>query len=242
MHPSANGVEGCVALLPFPALHNACALTPDQAAAFAEDLRRFDADPRVRAIVIDLTSAPTAVFAPSDPAAKPAAAIAAAVTPTIAAITQDCFDQRLEAALACDVRIADANARFAIRHVPNGALPSDGGAQRLTRIVGRGRVLYMLLTGEAVGAADAMRMGLVEQVVPAGGLSRAAAALAGAIANGAPVAAAYAKEAVHAGADLTLAQSLVLEHDLSVMLHSTRDRAEGLRAFAERRVPRFEGQ
>lgn len=243
MPSSANDDQLGAAVLPLRGSRRSCALTPDQAAAFVGELQELDADPRVRAIIIELTGMnPTGPFVPSDPRSVPARAIAATTTPTIAAITRDCFDQRLEAALACDVRLADAKARFAMRYVPNGHLPSDGGTQRLTRLVGRGGALYMLLTGRVVGAEHALRMGVVDRVIDRARFDATTESVALGLVDNAPVASLYVKEAVHAGADLTLAQGLALEHDLSVMLHSTRDRAEGLRAFAEGRKPEFEGE
>ncbi len=240
---SANDDQLGAAVLPLRGSRRSCALTPDQAAAFVEKLRELDADPRVRAIIIELTGmSPVGAFAPSDPRAAPARAIAATATPTIAAITRDCFDQRLEVALACDVRLADAKARFAMRYVPNGHLPSDGGTQRLARLAGRGGALYMLLTGRIVGAEHALRMGVVDRVIDRARFDATTEAVALGLVENAPIASMYVKEAVHAGADLTLPQALALEHDLSVMLQSTRDRAEGLRAFAEGRTPEFEGE
>ena len=243
MPPSANDDPLGAAVLPLRGSRRSCALTPDQAAAFVEELRKLDADPRVRAIIIELTGmSPAGPFVPSDPRAAPARAIAAATTPTIAAITRDCFDQRLEAALACDVRLADSKARFAMRYVPNGYLPSDGGTQRLARLAGRGGALYMLLTGRIAGAENALRMGVVDRVIDRARFDATVQSVAHDIVENAPIASLYIKEAVHAGADLTLPQGLALEHDLNVMLQSTRDRAEGLRAFAERRTPEFEGE
>ena len=230
-------------MLPLRGSRRSCALTPDQAAAFVQELAELDADPRVRAIIIELTGMnPVGPFVPSDPLATPARAIATTITPTIAAITRDCFDQRLEAALACDIRLADAKARFAMRYVPNGYLPSDGGTQRLTRLAGRGGALYMLLTGRVVGAEHALRMGVVDRVIDRTRFKATAESVALGIVENAPIASLYVKQAVYAGADVTLPQGLALEHDLSVMLQSTRDRAEGLRAFAEGRAPEFEGE
>lgn len=236
------GVPGAAAL-PLPGASGAAALTLDEAADFADAVRLLDDDPGVRVIIIGLRGeADAGGFAASDPRSQPAAAIAAVRTPTIAAVSGDCFDQRLEAALACDVRVADATARFALRCVQHGLLPTDGGAQRLTRIAGRGAALLMLLTGRVVSASGALRAGLVDEVVEQGGLDGTVEGVAVAVAKAAPIAAAYAKEAVHAGADLALAQGLLLEHDLSALLHSTSDRAEGLRAFAEGRAPEFQGR
>jgi enoyl-CoA hydratase/carnithine racemase len=167
-----------------------------------------------------------------------AAEVAAMTKPLVAALRGDCLDGALELALACDIRVADRAARFGMRHVRNGVLPADGGTQRLTRLVGRGHALRLLLTGDRIDAEEALRIGLVQRL---GGLSDAMAAAEGIAAAG-PIASAYAKEAVQEGADLPLAQALRLEADLSFLLQSTADRAEGLRSFRERRPPQYEGR
>ena len=166
-----------------------------------------------------------------------ASAVAAMTKPTVAWVEGDCLDMGLELALACDIRVAGRGARFGVRHVAGGALPWDGGTQRLARAVGRAHALRLLLTGEVVSAEEALRIGLVQQV---GGPDELTA-LAESIAAGAPVAAAYAKEATLAGLEVTIGQGLRLEADLSVLLQSTADRAEGLRKFAEGASPDYQG-
>jgi enoyl-CoA hydratase/carnithine racemase len=166
-----------------------------------------------------------------------ASTIAAATKPTIAWIDGDCHDMGLELALACDIRVCSRRATFAMRQVQQGMLPWDGGTQRLARLVGRGQALRMLLTGEEIDADEAMRVGLVQLI---GGFDDMKT-LANKIAAGAPIAARYAKEAAISGADLSLDQGLRLEADLSVLLQSTDDRAEGLRSFVERSDPEHFG-
>lgn len=180
---------------------------------------------------------PIAVAAP-DGTSTPATVLAALRQPTIAFAGGACLDAGLELALACDVRIAAPDATFGLRHVQHGMLPTDGGAQRLTRLVGRGHALRLLLTGDVIGAEEALRIGLVQAI----GGEDEAVALARRIAAAAPVAAAYVKEAVMHGAELTLVQGLRLEADLSFLLQSTADRAEGLRSFRERKPPEYEGR
>ena len=124
----------------------------------------------------------------------------------------------------------------------HGVIPWAGGTQRLPRIVGRGKALEMILTGEAVDAQEALRIGLVSRVTPADQLMAEAEALAGRIAERGPIAVRYAKEAVSRGLDMTLEQALRYETDLTIILQTTRDRAEGVRAFLEKRDPRFEGR
>ena len=167
-----------------------------------------------------------------------AAAVASLRMPTIAWINGDCLDGGLELALACDIRVAAPGARFGLRSVPEGRLPADGGTQRLLRLVGRGDALRLLLTGDVIDAAEALRIGLVQSV----GGPEAADEFADRVAAAAPIAAAYVKEAVLRGADLALEQGLRLEADLSILLHSTADRARGLASFADGKRAEYEGR
>ena len=162
--------------------------------------------------------------------------------PVIAAINGDAFSAGLELALACDVRLACTEARFALPETSQGAIPWGGGTQRLPRIVGRARALEMILTAEPIDAQEALRIGLVSAVAPRGELLAQAEALAGRIAARGPIAVRYAKEAVSRGLDMTLEQALRFETDLTVILQTTEDREEGVRAFLEKRTPRFKGK
>lgn len=162
--------------------------------------------------------------------------------PTIAAINGDALGQGLELALACDIRISAENARFSMPQVTFGEIPWDGGTQRLARIVGRGKALEMILTGESIDAMEAYRVGLVNRVVPRNELMNEAISLANEMVNKGPIALRFAKEAVLKGMDLTLEQGLRLEADLYFLLHTTRDRTEGITAFREKRPPTFEGR
>jgi enoyl-CoA hydratase/carnithine racemase len=123
-----------------------------------------------------------------------------------------------------------------------GLVPHGGGTQRLPRAVGRAHALRLLLTGETIDANEAYRIGLVSQVTPAGEERAAARVIASAIAARGPIATRYAKEAVLRGLDLPLQQGLRTELDLTVILQTTADRAEGVRAFVERREPDFTGR
>jgi enoyl-CoA hydratase/carnithine racemase len=162
--------------------------------------------------------------------------------PLIAAIDGDAIGLGLELALACDVRIAVDTSHFGLPQIRNGIIPWDGGTQRLSRVVGRGRALEMILTGEIIDAQEANRIGLVSRIVPAGQLMTSAMKLARQMASKAPIALRYAKEAINKGMDLTLEQGLRLEADLYFLLHTTQDRTEGIKAFREKRNPRFKGK
>jgi enoyl-CoA hydratase len=162
--------------------------------------------------------------------------------PIIAAIVGYAFGGGLELALACDVRIAASDARLGLTEIDLAIIPGGGGTQRLPRIVGRGKALEMILTGARIDAAEALRLGLVERVVPAGEALKAAQELARALAAKAPVALRYAKEAVVKGLELPLADGLRLENDLATLLRTTEDRVEGAKAFLEKRPPRWAGR
>jgi len=178
-----------------------------------------------------------------------ASAVAELPIPVVVAINGDALDHGLELALAGDLRIAASHARMGLRDLGHGVLPWDGGTQRLPRLVGPAWARDLLLTGRLVSASEALAMGLVNQVVEAVNprvepteLLQEAGRVAAAIAGAGPIAARYAKEAVTKGLDLPLAQGLRLEADLNLLLQTTADRAEGLRAFRERRSPRFVGE
>ncbi|MEX0785070.1 MAG: enoyl-CoA hydratase-related protein, partial [Dehalococcoidia bacterium] len=141
----------------------------------------------------------------------------------------------------CDVRLAAEGARFSLPETGSGALPMAGGTQRLARLVGRGEALRLILLGEEIDAQEALRIGLVSGVYPKEQLLGEAEALAQRMASRGPIALRYAKEAVRRGLDQPLDQALRYETDLTVILQSTEDRAEGVRAFLEKREPKFKG-
>ena len=169
-------------------------------------------------------------------------ALAEMPQPVIAAIHGACLGPGLEIALACDVRLAGSDATFAAPETALGTLPRAGGTQRLARAIGRAQTLRLLLIGDTIDAAEALRIGLVSAVLAPTEVEAAARALAGRIAERGPIATRMGKEAVQRGSEMTLEQALRYETDLTVLLQSTADRAEGVRAFAEKRPPRFTGQ
>jgi len=162
--------------------------------------------------------------------------------PVIAAINGDAIGQGLEVILACDIRIAVETSRFGMPQIKGGLIPWDGGTQRLARLVGRGKALEMILTGETIDAREAYRVGLVNKVVPLKDLMSTVMSMAQEMGSKGSIALRYTKEAVYQGMDLTLEQGLRLEADLYLLIHTTKDRTEGIRAFREKRVPKFEGR
>jgi enoyl-CoA hydratase len=162
--------------------------------------------------------------------------------PIIAAIRGFALGGGLEFALACDIRIAAEDAQLGLTEINLAIIPGGGGTQRLPRLVGRGKALEMILTGMRVPAAEALRIGLVERMVPVAELLPAAQALARQIADKAPIALRYAKESVVDGLGLPLADGIRLESDLATLLRTTEDRVEGAKAFVEKRKPKWTGR
>ena len=162
--------------------------------------------------------------------------------PVIAAIHGYCLGGGLELALACDLRIATPDAVFSLPETGLGLIPGGGGTQRLPRLVGLGRALDMLLTGERLNAQEALRIGLTTRAASDhASLLEQAWLLAQRIAARPPTASAYAKEAARDGLEMPLDAGLVLEKSLFALLMSTTDRAEAATAFREKRPPRFVG-
>ena len=174
--------------------------------------------------------------------APPFACLEAMAQPVVCAINGDAVSAGLELALACDVRIAAQGARLALPETALGLLPMAGGTQRLARLVGRGEALRLMLLADSIDAEEARRIGLVSAVVPPERLLADAEAVAQRIASRGPVAVRYAKEAVRRGLELPLDQALRYETDLTVILQTTDDRQEGVRAFLEKRQPEFKGR
>jgi len=162
--------------------------------------------------------------------------------PTVAAVNGFALGGGLELAMACTVRFASENARLGQPEVKLGILPGYGGTQRLPRLVGRGRALEILLSGEPVTAAEAWRIGLVNAVTPPGELlAHSRGWLAKVLANG-PVAVTLTMDAVDAGLDGGLEAGLRFEASAFGVVAATQDRVEGTRAFLEKRRPAFAGK
>jgi enoyl-CoA hydratase/carnithine racemase len=182
------------------------------------------------------------LLSPDSRSLDPFGCLAALPCPVLVALQGAVLGAGFELALACDIRIAAAGARFSLPDVAGGQLPLAGGGQRLPRIAGRSVAASMLLLGEELDAAAAYRAGIVSRVLPADSLISETDALAQRIAANGPLGLRYAKAAVKDGLELPLDAALRLELDLSVILQTTHDRAEGVQAFLEKRPPHFEGR
>lgn len=162
--------------------------------------------------------------------------------PIIAAVNGYALGGGCELAMCCDLRIASDQAHLGLTEVSLGIIPGGGGTQRLPRLIGRGKALELILTGKYIDAHEALRLGLVEQVVPHDRLLEAVEALAQTIVSRAPLAVKYAKEAIIRGSELSLSEGLKVEAELYALLRTTEDRMEGAKAFAEKRPPQFRGR
>ncbi len=162
--------------------------------------------------------------------------------PVIAAVNGYALGGGCELAMACTLRLASENARFGQPEVKLGIIPGYAGTQRLARLVGKGRACELILSGEPVNAADAYRLGLVNQVVPLAELMGAAEALVRKIIANAPLAIRYALEAVQHGLEMSEAEGQFLEATLFGLCCTTEDMKEGTRAFLEKRPARFTGK
>lgn len=162
--------------------------------------------------------------------------------PTVAALHGPVLGRGLEVALTCDIRIAADDATLGLPEVALGMIPASGGTQRLSRLIGPARALDLVLSGERIDAATALAWGLVTRVVPRAELPGAARSLAERLADHAPLAMRYARRAILEGTHLSLAEGLHLEAALAAVLRTTDDRAEGIRAFREKRPPAFTGR
>jgi enoyl-CoA hydratase len=161
--------------------------------------------------------------------------------PTIAAVNGFALGGGCELAMACHIRIASEAAKFGQPEVKLGLTPGYGGTQRLPRLVGRGRALQMLLTGEVIDAHEALRIGLVNAVVPAGELMPAARRLLQTILGQAPAAVALCIDAVDRGLGMGLDDALALEASYFGLCAATADMREGTSAFLEKRAAKFTG-
>jgi enoyl-CoA hydratase/carnithine racemase len=162
--------------------------------------------------------------------------------PVVAAINGFALGGGCETAMACTIRIAVEHAKFGQPEVKLGLLPGGGGTQRLPRLVGKGRALQLILSGGLIGAQEAYRIGLVNEVVPAADLIARAESILNEIAANAPIAVKYALDAVNNGMETSQDEGLALEASYFGLCAGTEDKKEGTSAFLEKRAPHFAGR
>jgi enoyl-CoA hydratase/carnithine racemase len=162
--------------------------------------------------------------------------------PVIAAINGYALGGGCELAMACTLRLAADTAKLGQPEINLGIMPGYAGSQRMSRLVGKGKAMELILTGAPIGAAEAERIGLVNRVVPAAELMTAARALAADLAKNAPIAMRYIITAVNKGLEMPFAEGCVFEATLFGLVASTDDMREGTTAFLEKRKPAFKGQ
>ncbi|MEZ5077476.1 MAG: enoyl-CoA hydratase-related protein [Solirubrobacterales bacterium] len=253
--PIETAVDGHVGLLRLdsPATRNA--LGTEMKAALLAAVQSWDADPEVRCVVIagservfaagaDIRAmAELGIDTPPDPEATAFwAGLAAVETPLVAAVSGYALGGGCELAMACDMIVADATARFGQPEVTLGIIPGGGGTQRLTRAIGKARAMEYVLTGRLFEADQAAEWGLVNAVAKQGRYLEEALALAQTIAARPPLATRLAKRAVLEAEEHGLATGIEAERRLFDEAMATEDRIEGMNAFLEKREPRFKGR
>ena len=162
--------------------------------------------------------------------------------PVIAAINGFALGGGCETAMACTIRIAAENAKFGQPEVKLGLLPGGGGTQRLPRLVGKGRALQLILSGETISASEAYRIGLINEIVPAADLIARAEAILKQIFANAPIAVKYSIDAVNKGLETSHAEGFALEASFFGLCAATEDKKEGTSAFLEKRAAQFQGR
>ena len=162
--------------------------------------------------------------------------------PVIAAVNGFALGAGCETAMACTIRVASETAKFGQPEVTLGLVPGGGGTQRLPRLVGKGRALQLILSGEMISAQEAYRIGLINEVVPPADLIKRAEAILRKILSNAPIAVKYALEAVNRGMETIQSEGLALEASYFGLCAGTEDKKEGTSAFLEKRAPQFQGR
>ena len=162
--------------------------------------------------------------------------------PVIAAVNGFALGGGCELAMSCAIRIAGESAKFGQPEVKLGVMPGYGGTQRMPRLVGKGRALKLILSGDIIDAAEAFRIGLVDELVPDAHLIERAETVLKKIVANAPLSVKYALEAVNKGLETSIAEGLLIEASLFAVCASTDDKREGTSAFLEKRTPKFQGR
>jgi enoyl-CoA hydratase/carnithine racemase len=231
------------------------ALSPELMAELGELVAGFDADPEVRCIVIagsdevfaagaDIASLAAREFheAMFHPASSFWRRLAECRTPLVAAVSGFALGGGCELALLCDMIVASETAEFGQPEITLGIIPGGGGTQRLARVIGKQRAMELVLTGRRFDAAEAHRLGIVNEVAPAADWLAKAMELARRIAKRPPLAVRLAKQAVLAAEETSLTAGLEQERRLYELAMGTEDRVEGMQAFLEKRKPDFTGR
>jgi len=247
--------EGHVALLQLDRPEARNALSPEMMEQIATALEQFDPDPDVRCVVIagsekvfaagaDIKAMSERSFAEAlrHPAASFWRRLAAVKTPMVAAVSGYALGGGCELALACDMIVASDTALFGQPEITLGIIPGGGGTQRLARVLGKQLAMEYVLTGRRFDAEMGLSMGLVNKVVKKGKWLQEAMAFAHTVAERPPIATRLAKQAVLAAEETSLAAGLENERRLYELAMATEDRVEGMRAFLEKREPKFEGR
>jgi enoyl-CoA hydratase/carnithine racemase len=248
-------VERHVALLRLNRPEARNALSPEMMEELASELERLDPDPDVRCVVIagsekifaagaDIKAMSERSFAETlrHPAASFWRRLAAIKTPMIAAVSGYALGGGCELALACDMIVAAESAKFGQPEINLGIIPGGGGTQRLARVLGKQRTMELVLTGRRFDAEEAWALGLVNKVVADEAWLEEAMALARGVSEQPPIASRLAKQAVIAAEETALSAGLENERRLYELAMATEDRVEGMKAFIEKREPKFEGR
>jgi enoyl-CoA hydratase/carnithine racemase len=231
------------------------ALSPELMAELVELVEGWDADSELRCIVIaggdewfaagaDIKAMAKRTFAETltSPAARFWPRLAAVRTPLIAAVSGYALGGGCELALVCDMIVASESAEFGQPEILLGIIPGGGGTQRLARVMGKHRAMELVLTGRRIKAGEALDLGIVNRVAPAGQWLDAAMELADVVARRPPLAVRLGKQAVLAADETPLAAGLEQERRLYELAMATEDRVEGMNAFVEKRQPEFRGR
>jgi enoyl-CoA hydratase len=231
------------------------ALNLEVRASLAEKITQYGAEKAVRCLIVTGSDAAFAAgadigeMAEADPVEvmsrnvqKYWRAIMDCPKPLIAAVEGYALGGGLELALCADIIIAGEGAKLGLPEVKVGILPGAGGTQKLARLVGRHRAMLLIMTGRVFGAAEALGMGVVSEVAPSGQALQRALDVAREIAAMPPISIMQIKEVVNAGLNAPLDTALMLERKAFQLQFATRDQKEGMRAFLEKRKPKFEGQ
>ncbi|MGA2566200.1 MAG: enoyl-CoA hydratase-related protein [Pseudolabrys sp.] len=230
------------------------ALNIELRARLADEVSRHATDPAIRCLIITgsdtvfAAGADISQMAEADPVEIMARnlqkywrTIMDCPKPVVAAIEGFALGGGLELALCADIIVAGDSARLGLPEVKIGILPGGGGTQKLARLIGSKRAMLLLLTGKMFGAVEALAMGVISEVAPAGQALARAIEIAGEIAAMPPIGVMQIKEIVNAGLNAPLDTALMLERKALLLQFATRDQKEGMRAFLEKRKPTFEG-